>query len=142
MRPFGVTLVSLYQFLRAVIGMIFGGFILFFDGPSNKFVSEAAVGNPVERFVGHFAHHAGLIIIAVALVHAVAGYGLLRMRRWGRMLTILFSAIELALVLPTVIQMNQFSIYFGAFNALCILYLAMPPTRRAFASGQQHLQAA
>src|ERR1700691_1468105 len=108
MRPLGVTLVSLYQFLRGFIGLVFGGFVLFFDGPANKLVSVAAVGNPVERFVGHFAHHAGIIIIALALVHLVAGYGLLQMRKWGRALTILFSAIELALVLPTAIQMNTF----------------------------------
>jgi hypothetical protein len=137
MRPFGVTLVSLYQFLRAFVGLIFGGFVLFFDGPSNKLVSVAAAGNPVERFVGHFAHSAGIIIVAVALIHLAAGYGLRQMRSWGRMLTVLFSAIELALVLPTAIQMNWFSLCFGTLNALCILYLAMPPTRRAFASQQQ-----
>lgn len=132
MRPLGVTLVSLYQILRGVTGLVFGLFILIYPGPANKFASVASEGNSVERLVGHFGHAAGLIIIVFAVVHLLAGYVVLRMRNWGRVLTIVFSAIELALVLPGAVGVNIFSLFFGGINAACIFYLAMPPIRRAF----------
>jgi hypothetical protein len=132
MRPLGVTLVALYQILRGVIGLTFGLFVLGFDGPMNKLVSIAARGNHVERLVGHFAHGGGLILGFFALVHLIAGYGLFKMENWGRFLTMLFCAVELVLELPVAIQANVFSIVFGGLNGLCILYLAMPPVKRAF----------
>jgi len=36
------------------------------------------------------------------------------------------------LVLPGLIHGHMFSLLFGAINAACILYLAMPPVKRAF----------
>jgi hypothetical protein len=62
----------------------------------------------------------------------IAGYGVLQMQNWGRLLTLLFSAIGLVLVLPGVVHANIFSLLFGAINAVCIFYLAMPPIKRAF----------
>jgi hypothetical protein len=142
MRTLGVTIVGLYQFLRGIVGLIFGGFILFFEGPANKMASVAAAGNVVERALGHLGHRVGIVVIAFALVHFVAGYGLWLIRRWGRLLTILVSAVELALMLPSALQVNTFALCFGALNAVCILYLAMPPVRRTFLGSGGRLQAA
>ena len=132
MRTLGVTIVGLYQFLRGIIGLIFGGFILFFEGPANKMASVSASGNVLERALSHLGHRAGIIVIAFALVHLLAGYGIWLMRKWGRLLTILVSAVELALMLPSALQVNTFALCFAALNAVCILYLAMPPVKRAF----------
>lgn len=134
MRPFGITLVALYQILRSGIGLVFGLFVLFYDGPANKLVSVAALGNPVERLVGHFGHGGGLIVVVFSILHLVAGYGVFRMQNWGRFLTLLFCATELVLVLPTALQSNIFSLLIGGLNAICIFYLAMPTVRRAFQS--------
>jgi hypothetical protein len=142
MRTLGVTIVGLYQFLRGVLGLIFGGFILFFEGPANKIASVSASGNVVERLLGQLGHRAGAIVIVFALVHLFAGYGLWLMRRWGRLLTILVSAVELALMLPSALQLNTFALCFAALNAVCILYLAMPPVRRTFLGAGGRLQAA
>ena len=89
-------------------------------------------GNTVEQFIGQLGHEAGFVIVGVALVHLLAGYGLLRMRTWARLLTLLLSALELVLVIPSALHANSFSLCFGALNALCIFYLAMPPVRRCF----------
>lgn len=132
MRPFGVTLICLYQALRALIGVVFGFFIAFYIGPANVFLLQAGQGNTVEQFIGQLGHEAGLVIVGVALVHLLAGYGLLRMRTWARLLTLLLSALELVLVIPSALHANSFSLCFGALNALCIFYLAMPPVRRCF----------
>jgi uncharacterized membrane protein (DUF2068 family) len=132
MRPLGVTLVGFYQILRGVLGLVFGLSVLLFSGLAAKLASLAAEGNAVERLLSTFGHVAGLGIIVFAVVHMIAGYGVLQMQNWGRLLTLLFSAIGLVLVLPGLIHAHIFSLLFGAINAACIFYLAMPPIKRAF----------
>ena len=132
MRPLGVTLVGLYQILRGVIGLVFGLSILLFAGLAAKLASLAAEGNAVENILHRFGHLAGLGIIVFAVGHMIAGYGVLQMQNWGRLLTLLFSAIGLVLVLPGVFVANIFGLLFGGINAACIFYLAMPPIKRAF----------
>ena len=132
MRPLGVTLVGFYQILRGVIGLLFGLSILLFAGLAAKLASLASEGNAVENILHSFGHLAGLGIMMFAIVHMIAGYGVLQMQNWGRLLTLLFSAIGLVLVLPGVFVANIFALLFGAINAACIFYLAMPPIKRAF----------
>jgi ABC-type glycerol-3-phosphate transport system permease component len=132
MRPLGVTLVGFYQIVRGVTGLVFGLFVVFYKGPAHALASVAAQGNAVERLLSGFGHAAGIVIIGFVVVHMLAGYGVLQMRNWGRFVTLLLSAIELVLVLPGVVHVNIFSLTFGAINAACIFYLAMPPIGRAF----------
>jgi uncharacterized membrane protein (DUF2068 family) len=132
MRPLGVTLIGFYQLLRGVIGVLFGVSILAFAGLAAKLASLAAEGNAVERLLSSFGHVAGLVIIVFAVLHLAAGYGILQMENWGRLLTLLFSAIGLVLLLPGVLHMHIFSLAFGLINAASIFYLAMPPIKRAF----------
>jgi ribose/xylose/arabinose/galactoside ABC-type transport system permease subunit len=54
------------------------------------------------------------------------------MKNWGRLLTILFSAIGLFLLLPALAHGHVFSVAFGFINGASIIYLAMPPIKRAF----------
>ena len=132
MRPLGVTLVGFYQILRGVVGLLFGLSILLFTGLAAKLASLAAEGHAVENILHSFGHWAGLGIIVFAVVDMIAGYGVLQMQNWGRLLTLLFSAIGLVLVLPGVFVANIFCLLFGAINAACIFYLAIPPIKRAF----------
>jgi hypothetical protein len=132
MRPLGVTLVGFYQILRGVVGLLFGFSILLFTGLIAKLTSLAAEGNAIERLLHGFGHAVGLVIIVFALLHMVAGYGVLQMRNWGRLLTLLFSAIGLVLVLNGMVQAHIFPLLIGVINAACILYLAMPSIKRAF----------
>jgi|SRR5271166_3734250 len=138
MRPLGVTLVGYYQILRGIIGLLFGLSVLLFAGMVAKLASLAAEGNAIQRYVHGLGHAAGLVIIVFAALHLLAGYGVLQMQNWGRLLTLLFSAIGLVLILPGVVHAHIFSLFFGAINAACIFYLAMPPIKRAFhAEGNQ-----
>jgi hypothetical protein len=132
MRPLGVTLVGYYQMLRGVIGLVFGFSVLLFTGLAVKLASLAAEGSAVGNLLRGLGHAVGLVIIVFAVVHILAGYGLLQMENWGRLLTLLFSAIGLVLLLPGVVHVNIYCLFFGVLNASCIFYLAMPPIRRAF----------
>jgi uncharacterized membrane protein (DUF2068 family) len=83
----------------------------------------------------------GVVIIVFALIHLLTGYGLLQMQNWGRFLTLLFSAIGLVLVLPGLAHANVASCLFGVINAACIIYLAMPPIKRAFRAADNPVRA-
>jgi len=133
MRPLGVTLVGFYQILRGVLEILFGLSIMLFTGLAAKMASLAAEGNAVENLLRQFGHAAGIGVVVFALVHLIAGYGVLQMQNWGRLITLLFSAIGLVAVLPTLlIHANLFAVLFAAINAAIILYLAMPSIKRAF----------
>ncbi len=132
MRPLGVTLIGVYQILRGALGVLFGLSLLLFTGLAAKLASLAAEGNAVERMLHSVGRLAGLGILVFALLHILAGFGLLKMQNWGRLLTLLFSAIGLVLLLPVLIGSHGLPLVFAAINAVSIFYLAMPPIKRAF----------
>jgi len=105
-----------------------------FTGLAAKLASVAAEGNAVGRVVHGLGHATGLVIIGFAIVHVLAGYGVLQMQNWGRLLTILFSAIGggTGAGSSRMVHANVSFLAFGLINAACILYLSMPPIRRAF----------
>ncbi len=131
-HPVGVTLVGIYQILRGLTGLVFGFFIWYFVGPNTKFAAISSAGNRAERLVGHLGHAAGIVVMLFAVVHIILSFGLFLMRNWGRLLTILFFAIELALIISRGVSGSRFSLLIGALNAVCIFYLAMPSVRRTF----------
>jgi hypothetical protein len=132
MRPLGVTLIGFYQILRGVIELVFGLSLLLFTGLLSKLASLAAEGYAAGRFFGGFGRLAVLVIILFAALHLVAGYGVLRMQNWGRLLTLFLSAIGLFLLLPVLIVVHGIPVLFGLINGASIFYLAMPAIKRAF----------
>lgn len=132
MRPLGVTLIGVYQILRGVVDLLFGLSLLLFAGLAAKLASAAAEGNAAGRFFGGFGHLASLVIILFAALHLVAGYGVLRMQNWGRLLVLFFSAIGLFLLLPVLVVVHGIPLVFGLINGASIFYLATPPIKRAF----------
>lgn len=142
MRPLGVTLLGMYQILRGLIGVVFALGLLVFTGLGAKLASLAAEGNAVERLLHSLGRAAGFGILIFALLHILAGYGLLKMENWGRLLTLLFSAIGLVILLPTLLVAHGLPLIMAAINAIAIFYLAMPPVKRAFHEEKSALKAA
>ena len=142
MRPLGVTLISLYQILRGVLGVLFGLSVLLFSSLAAKLASLAAEGNALERVLHGFGRMAGLGVVVFGLLHILAGFGLLKMENWGRLLTLLFSAIGLVVLLPVLIASHGLPLVFAAINAVSIFYLALPPIKRIFHGERPALRAA
>ncbi len=132
MRPLGVTLIGFYQLLRGVVDVLFGVSVMAFTNFAARMVSLAAEGLAAGRILHGFGHLVGLAILAVGIVHLAGGWGVLGMKNWGRLLTILFSAIGLFLLLPALSQGQIFSVAFGFIDGVSIIYLALPAIRRAF----------
>jgi uncharacterized membrane protein (DUF2068 family) len=142
MRPLGITLIGIYQILRGVLGVLFGLSLMLFTGLAAKLASLAAEGNAVERILHSFGRMAGLGIVVFALLHLLAGFGVLKMQNWGRLLTLLLSAIGLVILLPVLVASLGLPLIFAAINAVSIFYLAMPPIKRVFHAGRPALRAA
>ena len=131
MRPLPVTLISFYQMLRGVIYGVVGLSVLAFAGLESRLSFLGAEGNAMHGFLRGFGHITGLIVLIAAIFHLAAGYGLLQMQNWGRLLTLLFSAVGLVLLIPFLHGLT-IPLIFAAINAVTIFYLALPPIKRAF----------
>ncbi|HUB03270.1 MAG TPA: hypothetical protein VL983_11305 [Terriglobales bacterium] len=130
MRPLPVTLIGFYQILRGVLYGIFGLSILLLSSLAMKLMSLAAEGSAMQRVLSGFGHMAGIFVLVAAILHLIAGYGLLQMQNWARLLTLLFSAIGIVFLLPF---LHAFlPMLFAFINGFCIIYLALPGTKRAF----------
>jgi hypothetical protein len=130
MRPLPVTLIGYYQILRGLIYGLFGLSIFAFAGLAAKLASLAAEGNAMQRFLSTSGHVAAVVVLVLAAFHIVAGFGVLAMENWGRLLTLLFSAVGLVTLLPF---LHAFlPMIFAAINAAVIIYLVLPGTKRAF----------
>jgi hypothetical protein len=132
MRPLGITLISVYQMVRGVVGVLFGLSLLLFTSVAAKLASLAAEGNAFERMLHGMGRAAGLGVVVFALIHIVAGFGLMKMENWARLLTLLLSAIGLVVLLPVMMVAHGLPLIFGAINAITIFYLALPPIKRTF----------
>jgi uncharacterized membrane protein (DUF2068 family) len=142
MRPLGVTLVGFYQILRGLLGLLFGLSLLLFTSLAVKLASLASEGNATGRFFAGFGHLTGLVIILFAAVQLLAGYGVLRMQNWGRLLTLFLSAVGLVLLLPVLIVVHGIPLVFGIINVVVILYLATPAVKRVFHEQRHSLRMA
>lgn len=130
MRPLPVTLIGYYQILRGLISGLFGLSILAFAGLAAKLASYAAEGHALQRILSSSGHVAAVVVLLAAAFHIAAGYGVLEMENWGRLITLLFSAAGLVILLPF---LHSFlPMVFAVINAATIIYLVMPSTKRTF----------
>lgn len=142
MRPFGVTLIAYYQILRGALGTAFGLAVLLVSSLAARLASLAAEGNAAGAILHGLGRFAGLGVLILAVLHIVAGFGLLKMQNWGRLLTVLFSAIGLVVLLPVIMVAHGLPLVTGAINAISIIYLVMPSTKRLFHGAKPVLRAA
>ncbi len=142
MRPLAVTLIGFYQALRAVLLLACAVGPLGILGLPGILLSPAVEGRAVAAALHSLDFWAGVVIFAAAVAMLAAGFGVLQMQNWGRMLTLVLSAGGLVLLLPAMTRKDASSLAFGLLDAACILYLAMPPVKRAFQAGGSALKMA
>ncbi len=142
MRPLGVTLVGFYQILRGLLGLLFGVSILFFASLAAKLAALAAEVNTTGRFFAGFGHLAFPVFIVFAALHLIAAYGVLGVHNWGRLLTLFLSALGLVLLVPVILIVHGIPLALGIIDAVVIIYLALPPVKRAFHEQRHSLRMA
>jgi hypothetical protein len=145
-RPTGVTVLAILLFLGTAVLLLFGvlsfvggAFIGSLIGASAQRAGAGAAGAGLGAAIGAFI---GIFFLIGAVLNGVCGYGLWNLKEWGRMLTIVLTAIGIVLALfNMLIAMVHFHI-FGAFfvviriaiGGLVIWYLSQPQVKAAFAA--------
>ena len=148
-RPTGVTVLAILAFigcgllvLLAVGSFLGGAFLGSMIGASARQAGAGAAGAGVGAAIGAIF---GVGLLIGGVLNFVCGFGLWNLKEWGRMLTIILSAIGLVFaVLSLFVSMLHFHII-GIFfllvrigiGALIIWYLSQPQVKAAFATVPQ-----
>lgn len=149
-RPTGVTILAILLFigtgillLLAIGSFVGGAFIGSMIGAAAQRAGSGATGAGVGAAIGAVV---GVFFIVGAVLNAICAYGLWNLKEWGRMLTIVLTAISLALAALTffvsLLHFHIFGLFFVmvrmAIGALIIWYLSQPEVRAAFAAPQPY----
>ena len=144
-RPTGVTVLAILLFIGTVllvclgIGSFVGGaFIGSMIGASARQAGTGMTGAGLGAAIGAFI---GVFFIIGAVLNALCGFGLWNLKEWGRMLTIVLTAIGLVLAVlslfVSMIHLHIVGMFFlmirVAIGALIIWYLSQPQVKAAFA---------
>jgi len=139
MRPTGVTVLAILNFLGAACMVIFGLLFMLGLGLAGMGAGSSGEGGAMALLLGLGAV-AGVIFLVFAAVAIVVGIGLWRLRNWARILTIVLAAISLLPLLPGLLMSMlsieiftmMFQLAFAAFYGWIIWYMLQPHVKRAF----------
>lgn len=149
-RPTGVTVLAVLLFLGTAllvllgIGTFLGGaFIGSMVGAAAHRAGGGAAGAGFGAVIGAAI---GVFLLIGAALNAICGYGLWNLKEWGRMLTIVLSAIGVVLALLNMLfammHFHIFGVFFIlvriAFGGLVIWYLSQPQVKAAFSTPQAY----
>lgn len=134
MRPLGVTLSACFQFLRGLLLALLAAGILLAGGLTSHLAALADQGN-LQRLFSGLGHFLGIALLAYAAIQIILGIGLLLGQSWARHLTIIFCALGFLLLLPRLLHMHIFALFFGIAYLAVVIYLLMPEARSYFARG-------
>ena len=138
-RPTGVTVIAVLDFIGAAFCVI-GGLVVLFGGAmlASFFGAAAANGTaaPGAGFIAGLGAVLGVIILAFAILFILVAIGLLKLKNWARITSIVLSALSL---------LNSLNGFRGgmaggiagpviglAINIWIIWYLLQPNVKAAF----------
>jgi hypothetical protein len=146
-RPVGVTLIGVLDFLGMLLQI--GAGLVFLVGMSfaGAFISKLAADNPQLANVNITGIMAGvgvafaIIAFVFALVSAVIGWGMLALKNWARIMSIIYSCVGILCfglgLLLSLVHFRPFGFIWDAawfsINGLIIWYLLQPEVKAAFA---------
>jgi len=148
-RPTGVTVLSILSFigagltgLGAIMFFVGGAFIGALIGSAAQGHGAGAAGAGFGALIGGFI---GFFLLVAAVLYLLCGVGLWKLKEWGRMLTIVLSAIGVVLALLNFMHFHMVVMFFAIFRigigVLIIWYLSQPHVKAAFAQSQLPPQA-
>ncbi len=111
-RPLGVTILAVLEFIAAILGFIGG-------------IGLVALG-AVIPFLGAFAAIFGIVVILLALIDFIIGYGLWTLKSWAWMLALVFNIIN------AILNLIFFDIISLIINIIIILYLQQGDIKSRF----------
>jgi hypothetical protein len=141
-RPVGVTIIAVLWFVGAVLCVV-GGIGMMVGGGFMATLINQQGGQGAGAGAGVFAGlgaAVGVIFLVFAAIGFLLGWGLLKLKNWARLVTIILMAISIAFgllgLVGTLTHFNLFafvwSVCWLAIYALIIWYLLKPEVKAAF----------
>ncbi len=136
-RPTGVTILAVLSFLGAAL-FVLGGCVMLALGAAG--VAAMAGGRGMGGPFAALGAFAGVALLIFAALYIVNGVGLLKLRPWGRLLTIILVAISLAFavraLLLVVMHLNIalviWQLIICGIDAWILAYMFKPHVKQAF----------
>ena len=141
-RPTGVTVIAVLFFLAAVLGVLAGIGMMFFGGFMATLINQSG-GQGSGAGAGLFAGLGvafGIVVLVFAALYFLVGWGLLKLKEWARIVTIVLAALGvLGALFGFVAIFSHFAllIVFSSLVRLAICawmiwYLLQPQVKAAF----------
>ena len=145
-RPGGVTVIAILEFLGGVgcilVGlavMLGGGMLAAVIGQSGEQGSGAGAG-----ILGALGAALGIVVLVFALLYFLVGWGMLKLKGWARIITMIFAGLS---ILGSLFGITGFLAHFNvvalfwlvarlAIAGWIIWYLMQPNVSAAFNGGQ------
>jgi uncharacterized membrane protein (DUF2068 family) len=133
MRPIGVTLIAILNWLRASLFALGGLALIGVGHLSARLVSAVATDSIFEKLISFLGKSLGIGALLIAMVFVVAGLGLWLLRNWGRTLTLGLVGVWLFFGLLGLLRHpGPFHVLRVAVDAAIVVYLLLPGVRRLF----------
>ncbi len=145
-RPVGVTLIGVLDFLGMAFQIAGGLVCLVGMSFAGAFISKLAADNPqlananITAIMASVGVVFAIIAFAFAVVSALIGWGMLKLKNWARIISIIYSSIGVLLfglgVLGSLLHFRPVGLLWDglwfAINGLIIWYLLQPNVKAAF----------
>jgi hypothetical protein len=138
-RPTGVTIIAVLDFIGAGFCVLAGLGMMLGGGFIATMMSQQS-GAAGAGLMGAIGAAAGIFFLICAAIAGLLGWGLLKLKEWARIVTIIFAALgALGAVLGLFAVLGHFvviGIFWAlvrlAINGLIIWYLLQPQVKAAF----------
>jgi len=135
-RPTGVTILAVLAFIFAGLAVLCALGLMFMGGMIAQMMESSGMGTMLAG-VGAFA---GIVVLVAAALYFLVGFGLWKLKNWGRILAIVFVALGLisaALGLFSSLSPFQtgvfvWQLFVCALDIWIIVYLLKPHVKQAF----------
>jgi uncharacterized membrane protein (DUF2068 family) len=133
MRPVGVTLIAILNWLRA-FAFALGGLALIGVGHlSARLVAAVATDSIFEKLISFVGKSLGIGALLIAAVFVAAGLGLWLLKNWGRVLTLTLIGVWLLFGLIGLLRpAGPLHIVRVVIDVAAVIYLSLPDVRRLF----------
>jgi hypothetical protein len=135
MRPVGVSLVALLNWLRAAFFTLGGVVLLLVGHLSGRLAVMIGSGPFLERLLSAVGKTFGFAALLIALLWLAAGVGVWTLKTWGRTLTIVLTGIWLVFGLFGLLH-RPFPTHIVRLvvDAVILVYLSNPDVKKLFTS--------
>jgi uncharacterized membrane protein (DUF2068 family) len=133
MRPLGITLIAILDWLRALLFALGGLALIGVGHLSARLVSAVATDSIFEKLISFVGKSLGIGALLIAAVFVAAGAGLWLLKGWGRSLSLALLAIWLFFGLIGLLRHpGGYHIFRVVIDAVAAGYLLLPEVRQRF----------